>query len=241
MTRKALVVDDDVTMVKTLSDLFRLQGWEVSTANSGTDAVAAAAAAEFDVVLMDFRMPGMDGVAAFKAIKTVRPDVKVVLMSAYLANEVVEEAEREGIMRVMSKPVNIADLFSLLSRRLSPEQTILVVDSDPIFLNSFAEVLALRGFNAVAVENVEQAVDAISKRSPVAVLLHLHLADKQARDVVARIREASPKAPVLVYSGHPDARDDGEAALPREWIHAYLRKPFAVEQITGVLDGIGAG
>jgi two-component system response regulator HydG len=112
--RRALVVDDDKFLVRTLSDLLRLQSWQVTSAYSGTEAVNAAARDEFDVVLMDIRMPGMDGVAAFKAMKQVHPDVRVVLMTAYASDDLLQEANASGALRVLAKPVNVRALMDLI-------------------------------------------------------------------------------------------------------------------------------
>ena len=60
--KRVLVVDDDRNMVKTLSDVLAFKGWEVGNAFSGEEAVNAAARTSYDVVLMDVKMPGMDGV-----------------------------------------------------------------------------------------------------------------------------------------------------------------------------------
>jgi CheY-like chemotaxis protein len=98
MTRRVLVVDDDRMMAQTLSEIFQLKGWEVATAFDGLAAVKATAADDFDVVLMDIKMPGMDGVAAFRAMKAAKPHLKVVLMTAFAAQELIAEAEREGVI-----------------------------------------------------------------------------------------------------------------------------------------------
>jgi CheY-like chemotaxis protein len=117
MIRRALVVDDDRTLARTLADILELSGWNVTQANSGTEAVNVAARQPFDVVLMDVKMPGMDGVDAFKAMKATRPDIRVILMTAYAAEERLGEARREGVLRVLSKPV---DVKTLLQSHLPP-------------------------------------------------------------------------------------------------------------------------
>jgi two-component system, NtrC family, response regulator HydG len=110
MMRRALVVDDDPTMVRTLSDVLELHGWHATPAYSGRSALEAAKRESFDVVLMDIRMPGLDGVSAFKAIRAVRPELRVVLMTAYTAEDVVADALRAGVHRVMPKPVDVPAL-----------------------------------------------------------------------------------------------------------------------------------
>lgn len=238
MKRRALVVDDDRLMVKTLADVLQFQGWEVSMAYSGSEAVHAASTCAFDVVLMDIKMPGMDGVDAFKAIKAQCPGVKVVLMTAYAAQDRIAEAEREGVMCVLPKPVNLALLSDLLESSLRKDQPILVIDSDATFLKTISEVLRLRGYEIVVAQNLEQATRLMAERRPVAVLLHMHLGSATAREAVLAVHDVGPNVALILYSGQPGAAEEMGSALPADWIHAYLQKPFAIDEVTGVLDAV---
>jgi len=238
MSPRALVVDDDKSMVKTLADVLTLSGWEVTTASSGEGGVSAVADEPFDVVLMDVKMGGMDGVAAFKAMKAARPHIRVVLMTAYAAHDLLAEAEREGVLRVLPKPVNPASLLALISAQLNRRHSVLIVDHDATFLKTLSEVLALRGIDTVAAPNLKRATQLILERNPAAVLLHMHLDATNAREAAGVVHRVSPETALILYSGMPDAADELERAVPTEWIHAYLQKPFAVEQLTRMLDGI---
>jgi DNA-binding NtrC family response regulator len=239
MKPRALVVDDDQTMVKTLSDLLRLKGWEVTTAFSGDAAVQAAVGADFDIVLMDIKMPGMDGVDAFKAMKTARPDIRVVLMTAYAGQDRILEAEREGVVRVLAKPVHVPSLLELMAATLgSGQQPVLLIDHDALFLKTMAEVLRLRGFEVVVAHDLFHAKHLMLERRPLAVLLHVHMGASAVREAVAVVHDVSPSVALILYSGQPGAEEEIERTLPAEWVHTYLQKPFAVEQVTGVLDDI---
>jgi DNA-binding NtrC family response regulator len=238
--RRVLVVDDDPFMVKTLTDVLRLSGWEVDTASSGLQAVDAVAARPFDAILMDVKMPDMDGVAAFKVMKARRPDATVFLMTAYAAHELLAEAEREGVNRILSKPVNVHLLLELLTRSVAAQRPVLVVDTDAAFLETLADVLALQGFPTVTARTLNEAVDLMSGEQPRAVLLHLHLGMIPPEDAILAVHVAGPGSSLIIYSGQPDGADSIPLELPREWIHAYLQKPFAVEHIAEVLDAISA-
>lgn len=113
MPGRALVVDDDRMLARTLGEILELKGWRVQVATSGADAVNVAAREDFDVVLMDIRMPGMDGVDALKAMKASKPGIRVILMTAYTAEERIGEAHRAGVVRVLSKPVDVPTLLGL--------------------------------------------------------------------------------------------------------------------------------
>jgi DNA-binding NtrC family response regulator len=238
--RRALVVDDDRSLVRTLADVLRFKGWQVSSAYTGIDAVNAVAREEFDVVIMDYKMPGTDGVSAFRAIRTFRPNVRVVLMSAYIGYDVAAQAEREGVLKVMSKPVDITALLRVLTESLTRARPILLIDTDTPFLKSLAEVLALRGFDAVGAENYDDAMKLLKERTPTAVLMHLHGRNGSSpRDFVSRMKEQSPSAALVLYSGKPGAEEEAREWLRPGWMHAYLQKPFEVEEVAGVLEGIG--
>lgn len=236
MKRHALVVDDDRFLVKTLADVLRLQGWEVTTAYTGAEAVNAAARQPFDVVLMDIRMPEMDGVAAFKAMKTVKPDVRVVLMTAYAGDDLITEATNAGAVRILSKPVDVRSLLTLLDAQ-APGKCVLVVDDDVTFLRTLSDVLALRGYRAVVAHSVDEATRILRTDRPKAVLLHVHIGQRSMAETVRAVHELNPSVSLVLYSGQPGAAEELGKAVPPGWVKAYLQKPFAIDQLSGVLNG----
>jgi DNA-binding NtrC family response regulator len=240
MSRRALVVDDDRAMVRTLSDVLRLNGWAVTPAFDGQEAVAAAHDGSFDVVLMDVKMPGLNGVEAFKAMKEAQPNLRVILMTAYAAHDLIAEAEREGVMQVMPKPVNIPLLLAVLAQTLNRQQPVLVVDHDGTFLRTLADVLRLHGFEVVMAETLEGARHEVARKSPVAVLLHMHLGPASPHDAVVAVHDVNPEVAVILYSGEQGAADEARRTLPDGWVHAYIQKPLDIDQLTGMLDAIRA-
>lgn len=238
MTPRALVVDDDKSMVRTLCDVLTLSGWVVTTASSGLDAVEQVSEGSFDVVLMDVKMPGMDGVAAFKAMKTLRPSIRVVLMTAYAERELLAEATREGVARIMPKPVDIRSLLGVIASQLKQKQPVLLVDHDAAFLKTLSAVLALCGIETVVAESLDEATQLMQSRHPAAVLLHMHLAATAARTAVDIMHKASPTTALILYSGMSGAAEELRQVIPAEWVSAYLQKPFAVDDLKGVLDAI---
>lgn len=239
--RRALVVDDDRSMVKTLADVLTLKGWDVSTAFDGRAAVAAVVKEKFDVVLMDVKMPSMDGVSAFKMMKAANPDVRVVLMTAYAAHELMMEAECAGVVRIIPKPVDVAALLELLAGSLDRSHPVLLIDSDAAFLKTLSEVLCLSGFDIVEAATLGQALRLMTERPPAAVLLHMHLGSATPREAVMAVQQVSPDVALVIYSGRPGAEEEARRALPPDSMHTYLQKPFAIGEVTGVLNAIGSG
>ena len=107
-----LVVDDEPDLVRSLRRILKARGFHVEVADSGEEAVAWAETHKPDGILMDIRMPGINGVEAFRRIRALRPEVFVIFMTGY--SEVAREAEMEGPVAVLSKPIDPAEVCSLI-------------------------------------------------------------------------------------------------------------------------------
>jgi len=103
MTR-ILIVDDDHSMRELLEILLSREGYAVECARSGMDALSKLEAADFDIVVTDIRMQKVDGLEVLRRAKKLRPDSKVVMISAYASPETAVEAMREGAYDYFPKP-----------------------------------------------------------------------------------------------------------------------------------------
>lgn len=101
---KVLVVDDTDHVRNMLVDMLQLDGFEVvGDAGSGADGVAIAGTAEPDVIVMDYKMPGMDGLTAARAIRESRPSQAIILYTAYLDATLEAAAREAGIALCIGK------------------------------------------------------------------------------------------------------------------------------------------
>lgn len=237
MSRRLLIVDDDANMVQTMCDIVELHGWEASGVTNGRAAVAAVEREPFDAVLMDVRMPDLNGVEAFRAMRRHRPAIRVCLMTAYAPHDLLREAQREGVLQVLPKPFDVAEVMDLLQEVAG---RVLVVDDDPEYLATLGDVLEREGFRVVRAGTVAGAIDGLQGRPPSVVILDLVLEGAEPQAAVAAIRRASPGVPFVLYSGHPAVLDETAAAVPAEWVGACLQKPLDVNQLLRVLHDLGA-
>lgn len=237
---RVLIVDDERLMVKTLGDIVRLHGWEADGAYSGESAVEAVRGRDYAMVLMDIRMTGINGVEAFKAMKEIRPDIRVVLMTAYTATEVLAEAEREGALRILSKPVALAGLIEVLEQASMNLRSVLVVDDDAAFLRTLSRLLEHNGYSTLTAKNLDDAIEMLETRSPGAVVLDLRLDGVTAPETVLAIKHVSPSVALILCSGYPAALDAATSAMPARLIHASLHKPFSPSALLGLLNEVFA-
>jgi two-component system response regulator HydG len=241
MTRRLLIVDDQEQMVRTLRDIARLHGWESDAAYNGESAVEAVRSRGYAVVLMDVRMSGINGVEAFKAMKRLRPDIRVILMTAYTATELLDEAEREGAVRILAKPVAMAGLMEVIEEATRESRSVLVVDDDTAFLRTLRKLLELNGYSALTAKNLDDAIEMLETESPGAVVLDLRLNGITAPETVLAIKHVSPSVALILCSGYPAALDAATSSMPARLIHASLHKPFPPQDLLNILNDVFAG
>ena len=109
-----LIVDDDAGMCETLFDIMEDKGYRTVIALDGYEAIQKVKEMDFDVILMDIKMPGMDGVETFKEIKKIHPETAVVMMTAYAVEDLIKEALHEGAYDVLYKPLDIERMIGLI-------------------------------------------------------------------------------------------------------------------------------
>ncbi len=239
MTRRILIVDDDRHMVRTLCDIVRLQGWTPDGAHSGEEAVEAVRKQAYNAVLMDVRMAGINGVDAFKAMKAVRPRIKVILMTAYSAADIIAEAEREGALKVLSKPVVLSGLLEMLEQTRQAEKPVLVIARDTDFLGNLQDMLTQRGYETLFAKTLDEALLMLEKKAPPVVVLDLRLKEISQEDSVLAIRRVNPEVALILCNGQTCETDHPEL-LEGRLIHASLQKPFPPARLIQILDDVYA-
>ncbi|MEE8358058.1 MAG: response regulator [Candidatus Hydrothermarchaeales archaeon] len=110
-----LIVDDDLGTRETLTDILTVKGYNVTTAESGIEALAKLKRELFKVILMDNKMIGIDGIETIREIKKiVYPEVAIIMMTAYVDEALVAEALREGAYAVVYKPLDMEKTIKLI-------------------------------------------------------------------------------------------------------------------------------
>jgi two-component system response regulator YesN len=110
-----LIVDDNRSMADALVDILVLKGFETFVASSGEEALQILHEHPIDVLLTDVIMAEMDGVELYRQTREAYPQLITVLMTAYAADELIQQGMAEGIKTVLTKPIDIDFLVLLLS------------------------------------------------------------------------------------------------------------------------------
>ena len=112
---KILLVDDDAQFLEATEYMLKYEDYVVVTAKNGEEAIKKYRESNPDVVLMDLKMPVMNGYDAFFKIKEESPDAKIVFTSAYaIDNDEFDKAKKSGLFGLLTKPFDLADLNNLV-------------------------------------------------------------------------------------------------------------------------------
>ncbi|HHX74802.1 MAG TPA: response regulator [Firmicutes bacterium] len=121
MPATILVVDDRVGIRRLLQEVLQDAGYKVLTASGGSEAVETVRQIKTDLVLLDMKMSGMDGLETLTLLKQYAPQVIILIMTAYEELEVLKEARRRGAAGYISKPFDIEDLKNTIETKLRAE------------------------------------------------------------------------------------------------------------------------
>jgi two-component system OmpR family response regulator len=116
---RVLLIDDEKELVTTLSERLDLRGIDNDWVTSGDAGLDLIRKEPYDWVVVDLKMPGLSGFESIKAIKEMRPQTRVILLTGHSAAEDLDHALELGADRYLVKPVDIDDLLSLMQQELA--------------------------------------------------------------------------------------------------------------------------
>lgn len=116
--KKVLVVDDQNGIRVLLMEVFNSEGYETYQAANGKMALEIVRCESPDLVLLDMKIPGMDGLEILKHIKEVNPDIKVIMMTAYGELDMIKEATELGALMHFTKPFDIDEMRAAVNLHL---------------------------------------------------------------------------------------------------------------------------
>jgi len=111
-----LVVDDEEQFLKVFSQRLEGRGLRVDTSTTGEDAVAKVKSKDFDAIVLDLVMPGMDGIETLKRIRSENPDVQIIILTGHGTIEKSVEAVKEGAVDFLEKPADLNKIMEKIAQ-----------------------------------------------------------------------------------------------------------------------------
>ncbi|MBI5249801.1 MAG: response regulator [Desulfomonile tiedjei] len=241
MNGRVLLVDDNEDFLDSTKDVLEEEGYQISTASSGIEAIRQFNNNRFDVVVMDIKMPGLNGVETLALMKKHDPHVNVIMCTAYIVENLIREALEEGAYAVLNKPFEM----DLLIRTIENARDrchcgyILVADRDPKLCAQLEKVLTGKGHKAIVANDGREALLKARKHAFNLLLLDAKLPVVNCFEVYERIRRMRPDLFATIVTGFHDELDsDTQNKIRKANGITSLTKPLDLDQLLELLDSI---
>jgi two-component system, NtrC family, response regulator HydG len=232
---RIFIVDDDRDLAESLAELLEARGYEVELAHTGEDGVARFRESRFDLVFMDVKLPGMNGVESFLELRKIKPDAKVVMMTGYSVEEWLTRAIENGALAILNKPFAVEQILGVVER-LKKQSVILLADDDRDFAASVEPILGGAGYRVLLARDGAEAVRRVLEGGVDCLILDLKLPVLSGIDVYMQLKAAGMTVPTIIVTGHAGEESESLAAL-RSRAAGVLTKPFNPAHL---LDAVAA-
>lgn len=231
---KILIVDDEVNMRRTLAAILGDEGYEVATAATGEEAVELCSREQFGIVLMDVRMPGIDGVEAFRQIRRHREGVRVILMSAFSVDHLKEAALDEGAIAFLPKPLDLEKVVHLVGE--VKDTAILVVENDEGTADALSDNLKKQGYRVTVTESPHDALELVEQIRFDLVFVDVNLPAMNGLELYLAIKDITPSAIAIMITGMEEEFEALAQEAVRRNAYTIVRKPLNIEHVLALLQ-----
>jgi DNA-binding response OmpR family regulator len=140
MKSSILIVDDEPVTRKSLTDILKLEGYVVASAPNGQAAVEYVRTQHVDLMVVDLRMPGMDGLEVVQVVNQIAPDTEIILLTAFASTETAIQALRLRIHDYLQKPAPPAQIVASVKRGLDRRAARMLAKSSGIDAEDVSEM-----------------------------------------------------------------------------------------------------
>jgi len=235
-----LIVDDNISQCKTMSFILKRKGYNVTTASNGPEAITKVKKSSFDIIFMDIKMPLMDGVETYKRIKKINPEVKVIMMTAYAVEDLVQEALAEGAHGIVYKPLDIQKVLGIVRKANKNKQgiLILVVDDEPITCTTLKNMLIEKRYKVAIANTGEEAINIAKKKAFDIIFIDMKLPTLNGLETYLAIKKVNPEAVAVLMTGFRQEMDDLVEEALNNNAYTCLYKPLKLPELIGLTSEI---
>lgn len=234
-----LVVDDNEEFCENIKDILELKGHFIQTVNDGFKALEAVQQHKTDLVLIDIKMPVMDGVETFKKLKKIAPGLPVIMITAYAVEELIRESLRSGAFGVLRKPLDFDKLLSIIEDTIKNGSMILVIDDDENLCNNMKDILSRKGYRVSIALDSNLALKKTKENHFDIMLLDMNLPPLNGLETYLTIRDIRPDVVVVIITGYLNEMNDLVNQAKQKGVYTCLEKPVNMDVLISLLEKIG--
>lgn len=234
MSKRILIVDDDKYFLETFVKILKLSDYEIESANSGIKALLMVQESAYDVIIMDVKMPGMDGLETYQKMRELSPNSTVILMTAYSASDLAHEVVQGGVYDILQKPLN-AKMVTNMIDKVSQEVFISIVDNDVNLLRIMGKALRYVGYSVVTASSAEEAIEWVKIRKPKIMFIDVRLSFMDGIEAAKRIKAIDSNIEIVFMTAYRDEIDLNNV-MEELGIKHCVYKPFKIDDVIKIVE-----
>lgn len=229
-----LIVDDHESMRQTLKDILEDEGYQLFTARSGQEAIDLCQEQSFDVILMDVRMPDLNGVETFRRIKNFAEGTRVIMMSAYSVAELKRAALKEGVVAFLQKPLDVDKVLKLIQQSEHPP--VLIVMHDQQERELVAAYLSQHHYRAYTTSTPTEAIELAQQIRFNIIMIDTNLTSASGLELYLALKQITPTS-VTIMLAETDKNFLAQAVeAVRQNAYTFLEKPLDIDRLLSILE-----
>ena len=232
---KIMVVDDNPGLRLTLEGILEDEGFDVVGAEDGYKAIELAKEFAFDLIFMDVKMPGINGVEAFKEIKRVSQTSIVVMITGFAVEDLIKEALDEGAYAVVYKPFDVAKIIDIVNKVLRTT-LVLVVDDKATDREILRAILEDHDYQVQEASDGPEAIAMAAERRYGLIIMDIKMPGMDGFTTLEKIRQFDPEAKALFISGYTMEEPVMESL--RQGAYAALAKPIVPDALLELIRSV---
>jgi two-component system response regulator HydG len=233
-----LLTDDNKEFTQNLADILELKGYSVLTASDGFQALEIIKKTAVDLILMDIKMPLMNGVETYKKIKKIRPDTPVIMLTAFALEELIQESLQEGAFACLRKPLDFDELFATIEQAISKGSMILVVDDDENLCQNLQDILNQKGYRVLVATDGISAIQKVRADAYDIMLLDMKLPPINGLEIYLKVRKFCRFIVVVIITGVFHEMESTITMARKNGAYALLEKPLNIDNLLLILERI---
>jgi len=236
---KILIVDDDQDFAESLGELLDNKNHEITVCFSPHQGLDVFRTQNFDIAFLDVKMPKMNGVELFLEMKNIQPCAKVVLMTGYSMESLLNQARENDIFGIISKPLNMQAISEYLDKAKNAG-VVLMVDDNNDFAKSIQDILESRSYCVEIAETGEEAITILERKGFNLLLLDLRLPKMNGFQVMQNLRANGKFLPTIVISAYRNDYEKELNEISTDKQIAYMDKPIDIAELIEQIEIISA-
>ena len=232
-----LIVDDDSNFCNITAKIMKKKGYVITCAENGQRAIDLVKDRPFDVILMDIKMPVMNGIEAWKHIKLIRSSAVVIFMTAFSIDDLIKDATRNGAYAVIKKPFDIDTVVNMIEKSRNGA-LLVVVDDDPSIGKTMKNTLENKGYSVTTCQTGEEAI-ALAKDKPRDIFfIDMKLPVLNGLETYLEIKKINPEAVVVMMTAYQQGMDELVRQAIEKGAYSCIYKPFDMDKAIRIIEEI---